>query len=141
MSSISQIRAALKTTIAAAIPALAVYDRVPESLSILPAVVIVPTASDFAVAMGRGVDAHEFDVFVLVTRSDDGLAQTALDTYITGAGSSSVRQAIFQNRSLGLSDCDAHVFGMASYGASWEFAAIDHIGAALKVRVHTSGTA
>lgn len=141
MSSISEIRTALVETISAAIPALGVYDRVPEGLNILPAVVIIPTASDFTVAMGRGADSHEFDVNVLVSRSDDGLAQTALDAYITGAGSSSIRQAIFQNRSLGLSDCDAHVYAMASYGAAWDFAAIDHVGAALKVRVYTSGTA
>ena len=140
MSSVAQIRTALKTTITAAIPGLFGYEQVPE-VSNLPAVVVVPRSSDFTVAMGRGADTHEFDVIVVVSRSDDGLAQTALDAFVTGAGSSSIRQAIFQARSLGLTDTDAHVYGMESYGAEWDIGALNHVGAALKVRVYTSGTA
>jgi hypothetical protein len=91
--------------------------------------------------MGRGMDTHEFDVIVLVSRRDDGLAQTDLDAFVTGAGSSSIRQAIFQAPSLGLSGTAALVYGMESYGAEWDIGALNHVGAALKVRVHSRGDA
>lgn len=140
MSTLAQQRTALKTTITTAIPALFGYNNIPEVAN-LPAVVVVPREADFVVAMGRGADTYEFDVIVLVSRRDDSLAQTDLDAYVTGTGSSSVRQAIFNARSLGLSDADAHVYRMESYGAQWDIGDIDHVGAALKVRVHTTGTA
>lgn len=140
MSSVSQIRTALKDTITAANSAVFGYQQIPESVNV-PAAIIVPRSSDFVIAMGRGADAHEFDVIVLVGRADDSLAQTAVDAYVTGAGASSIRQAIFNARGLGLSDCDAHVYGMESYGAEWDIGGINYVGAVLKVRVHTSGTA
>lgn len=140
MSSVAQIRTAMKTTITTAISGLFGYDQVPEVVN-LPAVVVVPRSSDFAAAMGRGLDVHEFDVIVLVSRRDDGLAQTDLDAYVTGAGSSSIRQAIWNARTLGLSDADAHVYGMESYGAEWDIGTLNHVGAVLKVRVSTTGNA
>lgn len=140
MATVAEIRAGLKDTITAAVAGLFGYQQIPESANV-PAVIVVPRASEFAVAMGRGADTHEFDVIVLVGRADDSLAQTALDAYVTGAGSSSIRQAIWNARTLGLSNTDAHVYGMESYGAEWEIGGINYVGAVLKVRVHTSGTA
>lgn len=140
MASLAQIRTALKTTITAAVPALFGYDTVPQVAN-LPAFVVVPRTTDFNVAMGRGTDTYEFDVIVLVSRGDDGLAQTALDAYINGFGSSSIRQAIWGARTLGLSNVDATVTGMSTYGGEWDIGELPHMGAALKVRVHTTGTA
>jgi len=140
MASLAQLRTGLKDTITAAIPALFGYNQVPEVAN-LPAFVVVPRETDFVVAMGRGADTYEFDVIVLVSRRDDGLAQTDLDAYVTGAGASSIRQAIFNARTLGLAGTDAHVYRMESYGAQWDIGEINHVGAALKVRVTTTGTA
>lgn len=140
MATVAELRTGLKTTATAAVSGLFGYDRIPESVNV-PAIVVVPRASDFAVAMGRGVDTHEFDLIVLTGRADDGLAQTALDAYVTGAGSSSIRQAIWNGRTLGLSGTDAHIYGMESYGAEWEIGGINYVGAVLKARVHTTGTA
>lgn len=139
MASLAQVRTGLKTTIASP-TGLIGYNQVPEVAN-LPAFVVVPREIDFAVAMGRGVDVYEFDVIVLVSRRDDGLAQTDLDAYVTGAGSSSIRQAVWNGRTLGLADTDAHVYRMESYGAQWDIGEINHVGAALKVRVTTPGTA
>lgn len=140
MASLAQIRTGLKTTIEAAVTGMFGYNQVPEVAN-LPAFVVVPRETDFVVAMGRGVDTYEFDVIVMVSRRDDGLAQTDLDAYITGAGASSLRQAIFNAPTLGLAGTHAHVYRMESYGATWEVAEINHVGAALKVRVTTTGTA
>jgi len=54
MASLEQIRDGLKATIEAAIPSLHVYDTVPDSANVLPAVIVVPFTSDFEVAMVGG---------------------------------------------------------------------------------------
>jgi len=140
MASLAQIRTGLIDTIVAAVPSLFGYNQVPEVTN-LPALVVVPRTADFEVAMGRGADTYEFDVIVLVSRRDDRLAQTDLDAYVTGAGSSSIRAAVFATPGLGLSNVNAHVYRMENYGAEWNVGDLNHIGAALKVRVTTTGTA
>lgn len=139
MASLSAIRTALKETIEAAVTDLHGYANMPESVN-LPAVVVLPTGADFDVAMGRGTDTYTFNVLVLVSRRDDTLAQFDLDDYVTGAGDKSIRQAIFDARSLGLTDTDAHVTGMSSYGAGFEVGGVVHVGAVLACQVHTKGT-
>lgn len=140
MSSLTQIRTALRDTIIAAIPELSGYDTIPGSPN-LPAVAVMPAESDFLAAMGRGVDTWQLDVIVLVSPSDEQLGQTQLDQYVTGAGDKSVRAAVFAARTLGLDDVDAHVTGMTGYNLAYSAVQIDHIGAALRVVVHTPGTA
>lgn len=139
MPSLSTIRTALKTTIEAAVTGISGYDTVPESINV-PAFVVAPRSTDFQRAFGRGMDAYSFDVIVLVSRSDDRIAQLALDPYVNGFGSSSVRQAIWNARDLGIS-VDAAVTGMSDYGATYTFGNTDYIGARLAVEVLTSGTA
>lgn len=140
MSSLQTIRGAVKETLETAIESLRVYDTVPEAVE-LPAAVVQPTAADFDVAMGRGTDTWTFDLLILVSWGDSELAQNSLDDYVTGAGVNSVREAIFQARSLGLTDSDAHVREMTSYGVRFQAASIDHVGAVLTLVVHTRGTA
>lgn len=140
MATLSAIREALKTTIEAAIPELQVYPNVPESVN-LPCVIVLPTSGDFQVAMGRGTDAYEFDLIVLVSRRDDDLAQYDLDDYVTGAGAKSVREAIFNANSLGLTGVAAIVRGVQRYGASFEVGDVPHVGAVLPCTVYTPGTA
>jgi hypothetical protein len=100
----------------------------------------VPRTSDFTGAFGRGLDTHIFDVIVLVSRRDDQLAQADLDPFVNGFGASSVRQAIFNTRDLGIG-VDATVTGMSDYGASFEVGQLDNVGARLAVQVLTSGNA
>lgn len=141
MASLEQIRDGIKTTIETAITTLHVYDTVPDSANVLPAVIVVPFTSDFEVAMSRGVDTWEFDLWVLVSMSEMGIKQDSLDAYVSGAGSSSIRQAIFNARTLGLSGTDAHVSQMLEYGARFATAGYPHLGARLRLLVHTPGTA
>jgi hypothetical protein len=139
MASMTQIRTGLVSTISAAVTGIQGYDTVPASVN-LPAFVVIPRATDFMRAMGRGLDAYTFDVLVLVSAGDDQLAQLALDPFVNGFGSSSIRQAIFNARDLGLG-VDASVTGMADYGGQFNVGGIDYIGARLSVEVLTSGTA
>lgn len=140
MSSLKSIRDALKTTIETNITSLRVYDTVPEAVE-LPAVVVQPISSDFDQAMGRGTDRWDFDLIVLVSWGDSDLAQDQLDAYVSGAGTDSIRQVIFQNKTLGLADVDAHVSGLNDYGVQFQAASIDHLGATLQLIVYTKGTA
>lgn len=141
MASLTDIRVALRDTIASAIDDLSPYNTVPEAAN-LPAWIVVPRTTDFFGAMGRGLDTYEFDGIVLVSRRDDELAQYDLDEFINGFGSKSIRQAVWNNRTLGLTDgTEATVVGMSDYGAQFPASGLDHVGAVLRIRVTTSGTA
>lgn len=147
MSSLKQIRAGIKTTLEANIAGLHVYKKLPSSADLLPCVMVMPGAlgsqsrvADFDVAMGRGTDTYNFLLYLFVAAGDPDIGQEALDDYVTGAGSKSVRQAIFSNKTLGLSDCNAHVSGLFAYSFSYPIAGIEALGAALLLSVATSGT-
>lgn len=141
MAGLEEIRSAIKTTLEANISGLHVYNTVPEAANVLPCVVVIPFTTDFAQAMGRGLDQYILDLLVLVSTSETDLRQDELDTYVTGNGTSSIRHTIFSNRTLGLSSTDAFVSDMTEYGMRFPVAEIEHVGARLKLTVHTIGTA
>jgi hypothetical protein len=143
VSSLQQIRDAIKTTVGNAIAALTPYDTIPGA-PVLPALAVMPAPSetaDFVVSMGRGTDTWRFDLVVLVSARDEDLAQDDLDGFISGAGAFSIRQAIWNARTLGLADCNAHVSGVTGYNLAYTVCSIDHVAATLRLVVHTSGTA
>jgi hypothetical protein len=139
MASLEQVRAAFKTTVEAAIPNFLVHERV-TAKPVPPCAQLVPTEADFAVAMARGTDTWEFDVDVLAPTADLVTGQAVIDPYITGAGSQSIRQVVFNARTLGLAGTDAHIAGLVRYGGLYEYAGGSHVGATLRLIVHTSGT-
>lgn len=140
MTSLTQLRAALKSIIETTLTSVTVYDLVPESIN-APAVIVVPKTADYEKAFGRGFDTHTFELLVIVSRADDQVAQSAIDPYVTGAGASSIRQIVWNARTLGLSDSEARVTQMTGYGDTFTFGNIDYFGARLTVEVLTSGTA
>lgn len=140
MASLAEIRSALAAAIEAAVADLTGYETVPESVN-APAFLVVPRLSNFETVFGRGTDQHIFDVIVLVSRRDDELAQLDLDPYVTGAGSSSIRQALWNDRTLGGVVDEARVTGMTDYGATFPVGLVDFVGARLTVEVMASGTA
>lgn len=139
MASLSQIRAAARDTITAAIPSLHGYDTVPD-VALLPALVVVPVTADFVVTMGRGTDTWELDLIVMVSTGDVAVGQATLDAYVSGAGPQSIRQAVYANRSLSLPGTDVHVSGLTAYNMAFSAAQVDHIAATLRLIVHTDGT-
>lgn len=140
MSSLAQIRKALADTIEQHVQGeIFVYQNV-RDLFQFPAVVIRPDSADFAGAMKRGDDVWKFDLYVVVGRSDTDNAQTLLDDWVSGGGLNSIRQAIDDNDSLGLDDTTAFVRGLKGYGGDFETARVRHIGAILKVEIHTDGS-
>lgn len=139
MASLASIRTAVKATLETAITGLHVYDKV-AGVVLVPAVVVEPVTADFLVAMGRGTDTWQFDLHVLVSEADETVGQAALDPYVSGAGSQSIRAAVFAARTLGLASTDAHVAAVTAYGGQFESAGIPHIGATLRLIVHTKGS-
>lgn len=140
MASVTAIRQALRDTIQNAIgTSIQGYDTVP-GIANLPAFVVEPAKTDFAVAMGRGTDDWTFNVYVFASRADEALGQNTLDPFISGAGPKSIRQVIFNNSSLGLTDgTTAFVRGMKGYGGSSKEAFMPMVGAILVVCVYTNG--
>lgn len=140
MASLKEIRSALKTTIEANIANVRVFHRMPdvtEGHSIL----VEPEAVDYSKTFGRGFDEYDFNLYVMVPNIESSKAQDLLDEYVAGAGTKSIRQVIFNNRTLGLTGTDAFIKKMHGYGGHFEVARIQHIGAVLDLCVLTSGTA
>jgi hypothetical protein len=139
VASFSTIRTAIKTTLANNISGLRVYDTIDDMINV-PACVVVPTSIDFNEAMARGTDKYDFDVLVVVSRADSRSGQNQLDSFINGSGSNSIRQAIFQNSTLGQSDTSAVVTTMSDYGGTYAVNGVESIGARLGVTVYTKGS-
>jgi len=139
MATMSEIRDGLKTTISG-ISGLRCYDVIPDNAINFPVAMFIPTNIEFDLAMQRGTDLYTFDVLIAVQRSDARTAQDKLDAFVTGSGSSSIRQIIFNNRTLGLANTDARVVNMSNYSADFNLNGIDGIGANLSIEVYTKGS-
>ena len=139
MAALSEITDGLKTTIGN-VSGLRCYDTVPDMGLNFPAAFIVPTDIEFDLAMQRGTDKYTFDILIAVQRSDSRTAQDKLHGYITGQGSNSIRQTIFNNRTLGLTDTDTRAVSVSNISADVSVNGIDAIGANINVEVFTKGT-
>jgi hypothetical protein len=139
MASLGQIRKAFKTTIEANIPGIKVYDRLPESAHVLPCICVYPIDIDFNGAFARGLDIHQFELIVLVSYNDLEVAQSNLDPFISGSGSKSIRACLWDNKTLGLENCNASISRMGDYGSRFQGAGVEHLGAKLYMTVHTKG--
>jgi hypothetical protein len=136
MATFAEIRDALKAVIEANIDGLKVYPRIPGS-STGRALVVRPAApTDFTVAMGRGTDTWQIDLVVVIPLGDLDVAQQHLDAYVDGGGAHSIRKVVFNNRTLNLTNTDAHVSSLIEYGQAAN-ASYDNISATLRLVVHT----
>lgn len=138
MAGLSAIRTGLRDLISTEIPGLFVYDTMPD-VPQLDALVICPDEVDFTKTMQRGMDEWRFELYVLVPREPWDICQARLDSYITGAGSKSIRQILY-NADGFLDGTSAIVTRMRGYGGRFEAANVAHIGALLSVTVITPGT-
>lgn len=116
-----------------------VYQNIPDVLQ-FPALIIRPDSCDFAGTFGRDDDVWKFDLFIIVGRADVENAAEMLDELTSGSGPSSVRTAIEDNHTLGLDDTEAFVRAVKAYGGSFETAKTRHIGAVMKLEIHTDGS-
>ena len=139
MANMADIRDGLKTTVSN-ISGLRCYDVIPDNAINFPVAIFIPTNIEFDLAMQRGTDLYTFDMLVAVQRADARTAQDKLDEFVTGSGSKSIRQVIYNNKTLGLADTDARVVNMTNYSADFNINGIDGIGANLEIQVYTKGS-
>jgi hypothetical protein len=140
VAALQEVRDGIKTTLENNISGLRVYDVVPDYALNFPVAIVLPVNINFNISMQRGTDQYTFDILVAVERGNSRTAQDKLDQYITGQGSSSLRQAIFNNRTLGLDNTDATITGVSNYAADVNLNGIDAIGANVSLEVYTKGT-
>jgi len=139
MATMAQIRDGLKTTVSN-ISDLRCYDVIPDNAINFPVALFIPTNIEFDLAMQRGTDLYTFDMIVAVQRTDARTAQDKLDEFVSGSGSKSIRQIIYNNKTLGLADTDARVVNMTNYSADFNLNGIDGIGANFEIEVYTKGS-
>jgi hypothetical protein len=138
MSSLANIRVALANVLDQEVEELNVYQNIPDVFQ-FPAAIIRPDGADFSGAMSRGDDVWKFDLFILVGRADIANSAELLDDFVSGSGLSSVRAAIEGNYQL-LDDTSVFVRGVKAYGGGFETARTKHVGAVLKLEIHTDGS-
>ena len=141
MAALQDVRDGIKTTLENNITGLRVYDVVPDYALNFPVAIVLPVNINFNISMQRGTDLYTFDILVAVERGNSRTAQDKLDQYITGQGSSSLRQAIFNNRTLGLDNTDATITGVSNYAGDVNLNGIDAVGANISLEVYTKGSA
>jgi hypothetical protein len=115
MASITDLRTGLANSLAT-ISGLRTTTETPDTIS--PPVAIINVANvNYDKAGSRGLDEYNFVITCVVGRVGERNAQRLLDSYVTPAGTSSVKLAIELDRTLG-GRCDSlRVTDMRNYGS------------------------
>jgi|TARA_R100001463_G_scaffold9738_2_gene29082 hypothetical protein len=135
MASLSSIRSGLSTRLAT-ISGLSVYAFVPDSIEPPTAVVGVMSSVDYDSTMSRGSDSYEIPLYLYVSRVDAELSQDSLDEFLAGSGSSSIKQAIEGDSTLGGVVSSARVVEASNYGV-YTINSIDYLGVEFSVEIIT----
>ena len=139
---LGDLRDAIKATLGVAMPELTVYGTVPDRVN-LPCVVVMPVAATFGFTKADPDDDWSLDLHVLTSLGDVGIAQNNLDPYVSSGGPKSLRAAVARFWNLGEPGADksvrARIAGMSNYGAQFQAAGIEHVGATLRLLVTIRG--
>ena len=135
MASLSSIRTGLSTRLAT-ISGLSVYSYVPDSIEPPTAGVGVMSSVDYDSTMSRGSDMYEIPLYLYVSRVDAELSQDSLDEFLAGSGSSSIKQAIEGDTTLGGVVSSARVVEASNYGV-YTINSIDYLGVEFSVEIIT----
>ncbi|MFI5955815.1 hypothetical protein [Cryptosporangium sp. NPDC051539] len=138
MATLAQVRAGIRTVLEAAIPTLTVYPYLDSVVTLPAAVVMVGDGVDYRSTSGRSHMEWPIDLIVMTSKALVAPGQIDLDELIDIDGDKSIPRALFDS-DLGLPHTQAHVAYLRDYGGQWEAAGDDHIGAVLRVPVHTRG--
>jgi hypothetical protein len=76
----------------------------------------MPSSISYDDVFKRGMQTYIFNVLVIVGRVDERTAQSNLDAFVSGTGSSSVKRAIEVDKTLGGKAFDTRVTEMRNYG-------------------------
>lgn len=99
---------------------------------------IKPASIGFDATMGRGSDAVEFKLYILVSKTWSRATQKQLDGFLAGSGPTSVKAAIEEGNTLdGVVDW-VRVVSLDDYGPI-DFGDLSYLGAELTVEVMAHG--
>jgi hypothetical protein len=115
MALISDLRAGIATNLAT-IAGLRTGSTIPENVN-PPFAIVAPSSMTYHMAMRNGMTTYNFVVTLVVGRADARSAQNALDAFCSSTGSSSIRNAVESDRTLGGKAFDCVVTGMRNYGS------------------------
>ena len=135
-ATLAEIRDAIQTTLSQT--GLRVYDTAPDKPE-FPCAVVIPISAEFDQAFGRGVDRYEFDIDVMTSGVSDRAGQNALDAFVGGYGTQSIRALVFSSPTLGLTGTASRVEGFTEYGAFLAPEGARYFRAVLRLLVLTSG--
>lgn len=134
MSTMAQIRTAIKTTLNAAIPNLVVYEKAGD-VTQSPSVVVVPKSENTNVSFGNEAGGmHDWELIVMSERLPLEVAQTRLDALVDKGVDNSIPRVI-NGSDLGLPDVSVYVGKMSDYGKEYVAQGATYIGAVLTMKV------
>lgn len=133
MSTLSQIRTAIKSTLEAGVSGLVVYDKAGD-VSQSPSVILVPKDAVSVSFAGAG-SIYDFELIVMAERQPIQVAQTKLDSLVDRGNSGSIPRVVEDAPTLGLADVDAYVGKMTDYGKEYVSQGATYIGVVLALKV------
>ena len=113
MASITALRTAIATNLGT-ITGLRTSPEMPDNPN-PPIALVRPTSIDYNQAFAKGMTQYSFAVVVIVGRADERTAQRTLDAYCSSTGSSSIKNAVESDKTLGGNAYDCRVSEMRNY--------------------------
>ena len=133
MATLTGIRQGIGTALES-ITSLTVKDYVPDSIEPPTAVVGVVENIVYDSTMARGSDTYTIPIFLYVSRVDAQDSQETLDAYLAPTGSSSIKQAVESDTSLGGACDSVRVVEADNYGV-YNINNINYIGVEFEVEI------
>ena len=133
MATLTGIRQGIGTALES-ITSLTVKDYVPDSIEPPTAVVGVVENIVYDSTMARGSDTYTIPIFLYVSRVDAQDSQETLDAYLAPTGSSSIKQAVDSDTSLGGACDSVRVVEADNYGV-YNINNINYLGVEFEVEI------
>lgn len=113
MASITNLRTAIATNLAT-ISGLRTSAEMPDNPN-PPIALVRPVTVEYNQAMAKGLTKYNFNVLVIVGRAEERTAQKSLDAFCSSTGSSSIKNAVESDKTLGGNAFDTRVTEMRNY--------------------------
>lgn len=113
MALITDLRTRIATNLAT-ITGLRTSPEMPDNPN-PPIALVRPVTVEYNQAMARGMTKYTFVVVVIVGRAEERTAQRALDAYCSSTGTSSIKNAVESDKTLGGNAYDCRVTEMRNY--------------------------
>lgn len=113
MAIISELRTGIATNLGT-IKGLRTSPEIPDNPN-PPIAIVRPVSIDYNQAYAKGLTKYSFAVIAIVGRADERTAQRSLDAYCSSTGSSSIKEAVESDKTLGGKAYDCRVTEMRNY--------------------------